>query len=283
MLFNSNYSLNCKGFLLDLTMPKIMGILNITPDSFFDGGKYTSIKNALKQTEKMLREGADIIDVGGASSRPNAPIISVSEEFNRVIPIIKAITTHFPSTITSIDTVYSKVADAAIFEGAAIINDISAGNIDNNIYSIAAKHKVPYIAMHLKGTPATMTQLTNYNNFLLDITDYFIEKISNIKNAGVVDIVLDPGFGFAKTLEQNYYLLNNLSVLSTLNLPILVGISRKSMIYKALNGTAKNCLAGTITANTIALQNGANILRVHDVKAAKDTVAIWALCNKTAI
>lgn len=275
-------TINIKGTLLDLTKPKIMGILNITPDSFFDGGDYNSEYKILNQVEKMLTEGADIIDVGGHSSRPGAKKISIEKETERVIPIIKLITGKFKNTIISIDTFRSEIARKAIEAGASIINDISGGDLDKKMYEVAGELKVPYIIMHMKGVPSNMQNETKYDNIIFDIIKNLSYKIDLAKKAGVLDIIIDPGFGFGKSLKDNFKILKNLSSFKQLNQPIMVGLSRKSMIYKILESSAKNVLNGTTCLNSISLNNGANIIRVHDVKEAKETVKLIEFMNENS-
>tara|TARA_B100000795_G_scaffold60811_1_gene40747 strand:+ start:1519 stop:2349 length:831 start_codon:yes stop_codon:yes gene_type:complete len=275
-------TINIKGTLLDLTKPKIMGILNITPDSFFDGGEYNSEYKILNQVEKMLSEGADIIDVGGHSSRPGAKKITIEKETERVIPIIKLITGKFQNTIISIDTFRSEIARKAIEAGASIINDISGGDLDNKMYEVAGELKVPYIIMHMKGVPSNMQNNTEYDNVIFDIIKNLSYKIDLAKKAGVLDIIIDPGFGFGKSLKDNFKILKNLSSFKQLNQPIMVGLSRKSMIYKILESSAKNVLNGTTCLNSISLNNGANIIRVHDVKEAKETVKLIEFMNENS-
>lgn len=272
-------TINCKGTLIDLNHPRIMGILNVTPDSFFDGGKYNSKKLLLQQAEKMLNQGATFIDVGAYSSRPNADFVSEEDELYRIIPIVESLLKEFPDILISIDTFRSKVAKHCIEAGAAIINDISAGHLDSNMLETVSHLDVPYIMMHMKGTPQNMQELTTYDNLLKDIILYFSERISQAKAKGIHDIIVDPGFGFAKTLEQNYDLLENLNLLNLLERPILVGISRKSMIYKLLNTSPEHALNGTTILNTVALQKGSNILRVHDVKEAMECVKLISEIN----
>ncbi len=274
-------TINCKGQLIDLSSPKIMGILNITPDSFYDGGLYNSEKEILHQVEKMLNEGAAFIDVGAYSSRPNAELINAElinedEELKRIIPVVELILKQFPDVLLSIDTFRSNVAKHCIEAGACMINDISAGQLDHNMMITVANLNVPYVMMHMKGTPQTMQQYTNYNDLLKDILFYFSERIVEARKLGIVDLIIDPGFGFAKTLEQNYKLLNKLELFKMTELPILVGLSRKSMIYKTLDSSAKESLNGTTTLHTIALQKGANILRVHDVKEAMEVIKLMS-------
>lgn len=267
-------TINCKGTLIDISAPKVMGILNITPDSFFDGGKHNNDVSILKHVEVMLKEGATFIDMGAYSSRPNADHVSETEELQRVLPIINLVLKEFPETLISIDTFRSAVAKQAIEAGAALINDISAGKLDKNMLPTIAKLQVPYIMMHMKGTPQTMQQETHYDNLLKDILFYFSERIASAKALGIIDILIDPGFGFAKTLDQNYQLLNQLELFKTIEKPLLVGISRKSMIYKKLETSAKEALNGTSVLNTVALQKGTSILRVHDVKEAMETITL---------
>ena len=275
--------LNCKGTLIDLSTPKIMGILNCTPDSFFDGGKFKSETTILNQVEKMLFEGATFVDVGAYSSKPRADFVSEIEEMNRLLPVVDLILKHFPETILSIDTFRSEVAKKAIEIGAALINDISAGNLDEKMMQTIANLKVPYIMMHLRGTPQTMQSLTNYENIVKEMLFCFSQKVALARSLGINDLIIDPGFGFAKTLEQNYEVLNKLELFKMLELPILVGVSRKSMIYKVLEISAQESLNGTTVLNTIALQKGANILRVHDVKEAVEAIKLCPLTPKGGI
>ena len=267
-------SINCKGNLIDLTTPKVMGILNLTPDSFYDGGKYKSDKEFLLQTEKMLREGATFIDIGAYSSRPGAKHISEEEELSRLIPVLKIIFKQFPEIIISVDTFRSKIVKKSIEIGASMVNDISAGSLDPEMFLTIAKLQVPYIMMHMKGTPQNMQQNVTYDDLIKDILFYFSKKINELRALGINDLILDVGFGFSKTLDQNYELLNNLNLFKTLDLPILTGLSRKSMLYKHLGTTPKEALNATTITNTIALQQGSNILRVHDVKEAMETIKI---------
>jgi dihydropteroate synthase len=268
-------TINCKGKLLDLSTPKIMGILNVTPDSFFDGGRYDSMDNALFQVEKMLEEGADIIDIGGMSSRPGAEIISTEEELKRVIPIVEAITKRFEESILSIDTVKSEVAKQAIEAGGHLINDISAGQFDDKLYETVAALDVPYILMHMNGSPKTMQHDPKYDNVITHVTDFFIREVGILRELGVKDILLDVGFGFGKTIDHNYQLLKQLKDFQIIDSPILVGISRKSMIYKLLNIQPQAALSATSALHLLALQNGGNLLRVHDVKEAKEVIELW--------
>lgn len=268
-------TINCKGQLIDLSTPKVMGILNITPNSFYDGGKFTLSENVLSHVEKMLSDGATFIDIGAYSSKPNSDFVSEEEEFKRILPVVKSILKHFPNALLSIDTFRSGIATTCIDNGAAIINDISAGNLDKKMLDVIASYNVPYIMMHMRGTPQTMQSLTNYENIVKEILFYFSEKVNKARSLGINDLIVDPGFGFAKTLEQNYEILSNLSLFKILDLPILSGVSRKSMVYKPLGLTADEALNGTTVLNTIALTKGANILRVHDVKEAVECVKLF--------
>jgi dihydropteroate synthase len=273
-------TINCKGQLIDLSAPKVMGVINLTPDSFYDGGSYKNELDILKQVEKMLRDGATFIDVGGYSSKPGAAFVEEDEELKRVIPVIELLINAFPDIILSIDTFRSKIALTAVASGAAMINDISAGILDKEMITTIAKLQVPYIMMHMRGTPQTMQQLTIYNDLLKDIIGYFAERLQLANTAQLIDIIIDPGFGFAKTREQNFELLNNLELLQLADKPLLVGISRKSMIYKTLNSTPQQALNGTTALNMIALSKGANILRVHDVKEAVECVTLYNQLKK---
>ncbi len=267
-------SINCKGTLIDLNSPKVMGILNLTPDSFYDGGKYKSDKVILFQIEKMLKDGATFIDIGAYSSRPGAKNISEETELSRILPILKIVIDNFPKIIVSIDTFRSKVAKQCVAIGASMINDISAGSMDTNMFTTIAEMQVPYIMMHMQGTPQNMQEKVVYHDLIQDIIYYFSKKINRLRNLGVNDLILDVGFGFSKTLDQNYELLQNLNLFTNLNLPILSGLSRKSMLYNYLNITNKEALNATTVVNTVALQQGSNILRVHDVKEAIETIKI---------
>jgi len=267
-------TINCKGNLIDLSKPKVMGILNVTPNSFYDGGKYKSDSDFLNQTEKMLTEGATFIDLGAYSSRPGAEFVSEEEEINRILPIIEIILKTFPETLLSIDTFRAQVAQKSVENGAAIINDIAAGLLDEAMLETVARLQVPYIMMHMKGNPNTMQSLAQYEDITKEVTYYFSERVNAARSLGINDIILDPGFGFAKTLEQNYELLKRTDFLSIFELPLLIGISRKSMIYKLLKITPQEALNGTTVLNTIALQKGANILRVHDVREAVECITI---------
>jgi dihydropteroate synthase len=279
--FITNKTLNIGGRLLDLSTPRVMGILNITPDSFYGGSRATSEKEILHQAEKMLGEGTTFLDVGGYSSRPGATDVSVEEEISRVRAAIQAIAREFPQAIISIDSFRSEVVRTAVGEGASLINDISGGSLDPHMFETAANLKVPYIFMHMKGTPQTMASLTNYNNLLKEIVDHFHQKISALHQLGVKDVIIDPGFGFAKTIEQNFEILHYLDHFHVLEKPLLVGLSRKSMIWKTLNATADEALNGTTALNTVALLKGATILRVHDVKEAMEVVKLVSKMNIT--
>jgi len=272
-------TINCKGNLIDLNSPKIMGVLNITPDSFYDGGKFKDSTTVITQVEKMLADGATFIDVGAYSSRPGAENVSETEELQRIVPIVDLLVNKFPEIVLSIDTFRAKVAKECIIAGAAMVNDISAGNLDAAMMHIVSQLKVPYVMMHLKGTPQNMQQNTTYNHLLKDILYYFSEKITDAHEKGIIDIIVDPGFGFSKNLAQNYELMQKLELFNITKKPILVGISRKSMIYKVLKSDAKNALNGTTALNTIALLKGANILRVHDVKEALECIKIVQQLN----
>jgi len=273
-VFSSNKTLNLRGGLLDLSEPRVMGVLNVTPDSFYDGGRFTDETSILKQVEKMQREGADLIDVGGYSTRPGAQEISEEAELNRVVDAIRIIMKAFPEVVLSVDTFHSAVARAATGEGAAMINDISGGELDKKMFETVAALRVPFVLMHMRGTPQTMSQLTQYDNLLKDMTNYFHQKINRLHELGVTDIIVDPGFGFAKTVEQNFELLKNLNYLHILGKPILAGLSRKSTIWRTLETNPEGSLNGTTVLNTVALLNGANLLRVHDVREAVECIRL---------
>jgi dihydropteroate synthase len=268
-------TINCNGKLIDLSSPKVMGILNVTPNSFFDGGRHSDEKEILKQVEKMLLEGATFIDIGGYSSKPSAEFVSEEEELQRILPVVQKVVQEFPEAIISIDTFRSKVAKETIENGAAIINDISAGNLDDKMLETIAQLQVPYIMMHMRGTPQTMQTLTQYENIVKDILFYFSEKVAYARSLGINDLIIDPGFGFAKTVEQNFEVLSKLELFQMVELPILAGVSRKSMIYKTLETSAEFALNGTTSLNTISLLKGAKILRVHDVKEAVECVKLY--------
>lgn len=273
-------TLNFNGKLIDISSPKVMGILNVTPDSFFDGGNYNNDNHCITQVEKMLSDGATFIDIGGYSSKPNATNVNEAEELTRIIPVVKLLVEKFPNIILSVDTFRAEVAKQSIEAGAALINDISAGYLDIKMLQTIATYNVPYIMMHMRGTPQTMQNQTEYNNLLKDILFYFSERIRAARALGINDIILDPGFGFAKTTTQNFELLNKLDDFKITDLPLLTGLSRKSMIYKTLNTTPEYALNGTTALHMIALEKGANILRVHDVKEAFETITLHHQLHK---
>lgn len=269
--------INCKGRLLDLSSPQIMGILNLTPDSFFDGGRWQEKEAYLTQAEQMLKAGAAILDVGGMSSRPGAQAVSIEEELRRTIQPIASLKKEYPELIISIDTYRSKVAKEAVEAGASIVNDISAASLDPNLLQTVADLEVPYILMHMQGTPDNMQDNPNYKALLTDLLDFFIKKLKEIRGLGIKDVILDLGFGFGKTLEHNYQLLAAMQEFHVLGLPILAGVSRKSMICKRLKVNPQNALNGTTAAHVLALEQGAQLLRVHDVKEAKEAIEIWKM------
>jgi dihydropteroate synthase len=265
-------TINCKGNLIDLSTPKVMGVMNLTPDSFYDGGKLTSKKEILLQANKMLKEGATFLDLGAYSSRPGAQFVSEKEEIHRLLPVIKILLDEFPEILLSIDTFRSNVANESIYAGASLINDISAGTLDDHMFKIIAQHQVPYVMMHMRGTPETMMQNTDYRDLTKEVIYYFSERIAKARSFGINDLIVDPGFGFSKTLDQNYELFNDLELFRHLNVPLLIGISRKSMIQKKIKTTAADSLNGTTALHAIAIQKGVSILRVHDVKEAFETI-----------
>jgi len=265
-------TINCKGNLIDLSTPKVMGVMNLTPDSFYDGGKLTSKKEILLQANKMLKEGATFLDLGAYSSRPGAQFVSEKEEIHRLLPVIKILLDEFPETLLSIDTFRSNVANESIYAGASLINDISAGTLDDHMFKIIAQHQVPYVMMHMRGTPETMMQNSDYRDLTKEVIYYFSERIAKARSFGINDLIVDPGFGFSKTLDQNYELFNDLELFRHLNVPLLIGISRKSMIQKKIKTTAADSLNGTTALHAIAIQKGVSILRVHDVKEAFETI-----------
>lgn len=279
--FSVKKTLKLHGNLLDLTQPRVMGILNVTPDSFYEGSRQHGEKELLLQAEKMLAEGADILDIGGYSSRPGATDISEEEEWQRVGMAVKLLVKHFPEAPLSVDTFRADVARKAVLEGAALINDISGGELDPAMFDTIARLQVPYILMHMRGTPQNMKELNHYDNLLHEIFDYFAAKLNKLRALGVHDIVIDPGFGFAKNIAQNYELLQNIGYFSALGVPVLVGLSRKSLIYKKLNISPAEALNGTTVLNTIGLMQGASILRVHDVKEAVEAVKLFKLTFST--
>ena len=272
--------INCNGELISLSTPKVMGILNITPDSFYDGGRYKDTKSILIQVEAFIDQGATFIDIGAYSSRPGAAFVSEEEELKRITPVIDLILKSFPDCKISIDSFRSKVIQKCVEAGAVISNDISSGKLDPLMFETIAKLKVPYIMMHMKGTPQNMQKHTEYEDLVNDIYLYFSERINRANEHGIEDLILDPGFGFSKTLEQNYKILNKLKVFKNLNYPILSGLSRKSMIYKTLESTSGEALNGTTALNMLALINGANILRVHDVKEAMECIKLFNMYSK---
>jgi len=270
-------TINCKGNLVDLKTPQVMGILNITPDSFYDGGKYAGDDAILGRAQKILTDGAQFLDIGGYSSRPGAAFVSEKEELDRVIPVVELILKHFPDALLSIDTFRSAVAKASVENGAVMVNDISAGLLDEKMLETVGMLQVPYIMMHMRGNPQTMQQFIGYENIIKEMLLYFSERIQMARRFGINDLIIDPGFGFSKTLEQNYEVLQKLDVLKMLDLPLLAGVSRKSMIYKALEVTASQAGNGTTVLNTLALTKGVSFLRVHDVKEAMETVKLFQL------
>ena len=267
-------NINIRGRLFDLSKPKVMGILNLTPDSFYDGGVHNEINKIEDHVNKMVNDGMDILDIGGYSSKPGAKDISVDEELSRVIPILKHIRKIFPELVISIDTFRSKIASASLNEGADIINDISGGTLDKNMMSVVAKNNCPYILMHMQGNPQNMQNDPSYENVTLEIIQYLAQRIKIARDNNIIDLIVDPGFGFGKTLEHNFEILNNLDKFNVLDTPILAGFSRKSMIYKTLKTSSEKALNGTSSLNTIALTKGAKILRVHDVKEAKECIIL---------
>ncbi len=276
--FRKKATLNAGGRLIDLSSPKVMGIINLTPDSFFAGSRKQAVTEALQQAEKMLDEGAAFLDLGAYSSRPGAEDISVQEETDRMLPVVEGIAERFPEAVLSIDTFRAKVAEAAIKAGAHIINDISGGQLDEDMFASVARLQVPYILMHMKGTPQNMLKQAHYEDVFAEVYDYFANRYFQLKQLGVHDVIIDPGLGFAKKTEHSYTLMGRLQDFNLLQLPLLVGVSRKTMIYKTLGVTAEQALNGTTALNTIALMKGANILRVHDVKEAVEAVKLFEAC-----
>lgn len=272
------FTLNCKGRLLVVEKPMVMGIINVTPDSFYSGSRYANLDEVLRKAEQMLTEGASLLDIGGQSTRPGSERISMEEEMNRVIQPVEAIIRRFPESIISIDTYYSRIARDAVNAGASLINDVSAGTLDPDMIPTAVALHVPYVLMHMKGRPETMQHDIHYNNVTMEVLDFFIKKIAELKSAGMHDIIIDPGFGFGKNISNNFELLKNLRAFSILSHPLLLGISRKSTIYKTLGVTAEESLNGTTVLHTIGLMNGASILRAHDVKEAIETIRLWEAC-----
>ncbi len=276
------YTLNCKGKLLSIEKPIVMGIINVTPDSFYDGNAQLSDTDILNKAKQMVAEGADILDIGGQSTRPGSIRLSPDEELQRVIPAIQLIKQEIPEAIISIDTYQSEVAQFSVKVGASIVNDISFGELDPKMLKTVTMLKVPYIGMHMKGSPEIMQEDPFYEDVMEEILDFFIQKSEQCKHLGIDDLIIDPGFGFGKTLDHNYEILRNLHTFQILGRPILTGLSRKSMIYKVLETDAENALNGTTVLNTLALQNGASILRVHDVKAAVETIKLVSTYKNAA-
>jgi dihydropteroate synthase len=274
------FTLNCKGSLLVVDKPIVMGIINVTPDSFYSASRHENTDAILQQADTMLKEGASILDIGGQSTRPGSEKVSPEEELERVLPAIETIHSNFPGAFISIDTYYARVAEEATRAGACIVNDISAGSLDERMISTVASLRVPYVLMHMKGTPQTMLQQQQYENVTREVLDFLIQKKAELHQAGITDIIVDPGFGFAKNASHNFELLRNLAVFKMLEAPLLLGISRKSFIYKTLGLTAEEALQGTIAMNTVGLMNGASILRVHDVKEAVQTIGLWQAMQK---
>jgi len=268
-------SLNCNGKLIDLTSPIVMGILNITPDSFYDGNPKGNLTSWMQKAETMVADGATIIDVGGMSSRPGAPIVDPEEELNRILPVVKQLLKTFPETLISVDTFQAKVAHPVLDLGVHIINDISGGHLDSELWKIVGRYNAPYVLMHMQGKPETMQTAPTYNDVVKDLLDYFDQRIEQARATGIKQLIIDPGFGFGKTVEQNYKLLNHLSTFHFFDLPLLIGLSRKSMIYKVLETTPEHALNGTTALHMIALQQGTKILRVHDVKEAVETCKLY--------
>ena len=274
-MFHPPRTINCRGSLLLLEKPAIMGVLNVTPDSFFDGGRYSDTSSVMRQAEKMVEEGASILDVGGVSTRPGAAMPDTDTELRRVIPVLQALCEAFPEVILSIDTFRARVVKEAVAAGAGIVNDISAGKLDAELYATVAALQVPYVLMHMQQTPATMQQNPRYTNVVLEVSDFFIRETAILRSLGVRDIILDPGFGFGKLPEHNFQLLQHLDSFAFLELPLLAGVSRKSMIYKTLDVPPEAALNGTTALHMAALERGAHLLRVHDVKEARETIALF--------
>ena len=273
-IITTKHLLNLKGRLYDFEEPMVMGVLNLTPDSFYDGGRYDTVGKIISHTKKMLDEGASIIDIGGYSSRPGAFHIETSEEIRRVVPIISTLVNEFDNILISVDTFRSEVARAAIEAGACMVNDISGGTLDSNMWKTIASFQVPYVVMHMRGTPRDMQEQTNYEDLLLTIIGHLNRLVYELNDVGIKDIIIDPGIGFAKTVEQNYEILHFLDYFKVLERPLLVGLSRKSMIYKALEIGPDDSLNGTTVLHSIALSKGADIVRVHDVKEAVQTIKL---------
>jgi len=274
-MIHPKITLNLCGTLLVLENPVVMAVINITADSFYEKSRFTESGSILKKAETHLLEGATFLDIGGMSSRPGAPISDAKDELEKIVPVIKSLKKEFPEAFISIDTVHSSVANAAIQEGAVLVNDISAGSVDPEMFPFIASANIPYVLMHLRGVPSNMQNNTTYKDVSLDVLDFLILKYQALKEFGVKDIIIDPGFGFGKDVVQNYKLLQNLSVFKILECPLMVGLSRKSMIYKVIEGTPEDALHGTTALHFFSLQQGALILRVHDVKPAMDTIRVW--------
>lgn len=275
-MINKHITLNCNGQLLSLHQPIVMGIINATPDSFYEGSRISGVDEALHRAEQQLEEGAAILDIGGMSSRPGAQVITVEEELSRIVPIISSIKKKFPEAIISVDTVHAEVARAGVMEGAGLINDISAGRIDAGLYERVAELGVPYVLMHMQGRPENMQLAPSYDNILEEVLNFLTLEVGKLRQLGIKDIIIDPGFGFGKTIEDNYRILKSLHVFQVLGLPILSGLSRKSMIYKLLEIEAGEALNGTSALHMVALQQGSSILRTHDVKAANEVIKLWS-------
>ena len=273
------FALNCNGRLLVIDKPLVMGVINATPDSFYEGSRFSGTDKILVRAETMISEGADILDIGGQSTRPGSEQVSEDTELSRIVESIEAIHQKFPEIIISVDTYYSAVAKKCIQAGASMVNDISSGTMDKEMLSTIAALQVPLVAMHMKGTPQTMQQQSNYESVTREVLDFFIRKKDECKTAGIADVIIDPGFGFAKTIAHNFQVLKDLSVFKMLDAPLLVGLSRKSSVYKTLGIPPDEALNGTTVLNTIALMNGADILRVHDVKEAKEAIKLCGAVN----
>ena len=276
-------NIKIRGNLFDLSTPKVMGILNLTPDSFYDGGKFKKIKKIQNHVSKMIEDGMDILDIGGYSSKPGAKRISSKIEISRILPTLIFLRKTYPKLIISIDTFRSDIAKICLNEGADIINDISSGELDEKMIKIISDFNCPYIMMHMSGNPQNMQKSPKYEDVVIELINYLAKKVKFARDNGIVDLVIDPGFGFGKTIQHNYQLLNNLDKFKILDIPMLVGFSRKSMIYKTLKTNAENSLNGTTCLNTIALTKGANILRVHDVKQAKECIILYEKINNALI
>jgi len=281
-VFRKKATINVRGRLMDLSTPQVMGIINLTPDSFFADSRKPAVADALQQAGQMLADGVAMLDLGAYSSRPGATDISIEEETDRLLPVVEAIVKAYPKAILSIDTFRSRVAEAAVKAGAHMINDIGGGELDADMFATIARLQVPYILMHMKGTPQTMVKQAQYQDVFAEVFDHLVERSEQLRSMGVHDVILDPGFGFAKTAEHSYTLMNRLQEFERLHLPVLVGVSRKRMIYGLLDTTAAEALNGTTVLNTIALTKGANILRVHDVQEAVEAVKLWKVCNSNS-